>query len=198
MKKQILIVHGGNAFNSYNDFIENLKTKDISLEKFNQLDWKNNLNVDLGNEFDVIFPKMPNPQNAKYSEWKIWFERIIELLNEEIILIGHSLGGIFLAKYLSENSFSKKIKGLILVSPPYNTPTVHPLADFVLTKSVTNLVDKTQKIILFHSKDDKVVPFSNTKEYVKQIPTLKFIPLEGRGHIIDESFPEIVEEIKNL
>ena len=48
--------------------------------------------------------------NARYEEWKIWFERMIPFLNDNVILVGHSLGGIFFVKYLSENLLPIKSK----------------------------------------------------------------------------------------
>ncbi len=62
---------------------------------------------------------MPNKTNAQFEEWKIWFEKFIPFLNDGVILVGHSLGGVFLAKYLSENKFPKKIGGVFLVSAVY-------------------------------------------------------------------------------
>jgi predicted alpha/beta hydrolase family esterase len=64
---------------------------------------------------------MPDTQNSYYPAWKIWFEKYFQYLGEnKLIVIGHSLGGIFLAKYLSENKFPRCIDSLHLVSPVYN------------------------------------------------------------------------------
>lgn len=47
---------------------------------------------------------MPNKQNAHYRDWKLVFEGILAQLNpqDEITLVGGSLGGCFLLKYFSE------------------------------------------------------------------------------------------------
>jgi predicted alpha/beta-fold hydrolase len=47
---------------------------------------------------------MPNKLNARYHEWKIFFEGILSKLDreDEITLVGGSLGGCFLLKYFSE------------------------------------------------------------------------------------------------
>ncbi len=104
MKEQILIINGGNTFPSYGDYISHLKTKELNLERLKPIkDWKDSFQEDLGENYEVFIPKMPNITNARFEEWKIWFEKIINKLNENSILIGHSLGGIFLAKYFEEN-----------------------------------------------------------------------------------------------
>ena len=33
MKKQILVIHGGNAFEKYDEYISYLKSKEITIEK---------------------------------------------------------------------------------------------------------------------------------------------------------------------
>jgi len=138
MTQQILVIHGGTSFDVYEDYIAYLKNKEISLEKIrSSKDWKDSLSPQLGQNFDVFTPKMPNGMNARYLEWRLWLEKIIPLLDNNIILIGHSLGGIFLAKYLSENLFSKTIKATILVAAPFdNANSEESLVDFALPKSL--------------------------------------------------------------
>ena len=96
------------TFKSQKDYVRFLETREISLEK--RIRWHGGyLDKELGRKFEIIRPQMPLAENAKYSDWKIYFERHIPYLKNNIILIGSSLGGIFLAKYLSENKFPKKI-----------------------------------------------------------------------------------------
>src|SRR5680860_1379722 len=120
MKQQVLIIHGGTTFSSCKEYINSMKAIVLELEKLKyRLDWKDSITADLGDDYEVLVPRMPNGNNAQYIEWSIWLEHIIPLLKNEAILVGHSLGGIFLAKYLSENVIPKKIKAVILISAPY-------------------------------------------------------------------------------
>lgn len=198
MKQQVVVIHGGNAFETYDEYLKNLSTIEISRDGLRSLGWKGNIEKDLGQGFEVLTPKMPNAQNARYLEWKIWFEKIILLLDKNIILVGHSLGGIFLVKYLSENNYPKKIKAALLVAAPYNTPTRHPLVDFNITSSLDNFTRQAGMIILYHSKDDLIVPFDNFEYYHKELPNSNLRIFEDRGHFNGEHFPEIVDDIKNL
>lgn len=198
MKQQVLVIHGGNAFDSYDEYLNDLKARELDPKKLKTYGWKINLQNELGDSFDVLLPKMPNDQNAKYVEWKIWFEKFFPYLENNIILVGHSLGGIFLSKYLSENDFPKKIKALILIAPPYNTPKIHPLADFLITHPLNKINGHVNKIILFQSKDDKIVPLANANHYKKELPNLDLKIFEDRGHFSDDAFPEIIKLIKNI
>lgn len=103
-----------------------------------------------------------------------------------------------MAKYLSENEYPKKIKAVFLVAPPYNTKDIHPLVDFILSTSLNKFSKQAKEIFIYHSKDDQVVPFSNCLDYQKDLPEAYIKVFEDRQHFNQESFPEIVEDIKSL
>ena len=163
--------------------------------------WKDNLQESLGNNYEVFLPLMPCGWNAKYIEWKIWFDKFIPFLEDGLILIGHSQGGIFLAKYLAENNFPKKIKAVFLVAPPFDDKdrgAEFSLADFVLPESLEKIGNQVEKIFLYHSKDDPVVPFSDQEKYAAKLPNSEKVIFEDKGHFVLKDFPEIVEKIKGL
>lgn len=199
MKKQIVVIHGGETFDSYKEYISFLKKKELNFEKAISKRWKDNLGKDLGKGFEVVMPLMPSASNAKYLEWKIWFEKLIPFLEKEVVLLGHSLGGIFLAKYLSENKFPKKIRGTFLVAPAYDKEGIgESLADFKLKKDLKGLSEQSEKLFLFHSDDDEVVPKANFEKYKKVLSGAIFKEFKNKGHFIQKNFPEIVREIKKL
>lgn len=195
MKKQVIVIHGGDSFDSYEKFIDSLKNWEVSLKSFlPRYDWKMSMQEKLGEDFQVLTPRMPNKQNAKYAEWKIWFERMLPFIQDEAILVGHSQGGLFLVKYLSENKFPKIIAKICLIAPPHSeTPEI---GDFVLGGSPVGISDQCKNIHLFQSKDDPVVPFTEAERYQKDFPTAQLHIFEDRGHFLDEKFPELIEEIK--
>ncbi len=196
MKRQVLVIHGGTAFDTYDEYISYLKNSTVTLESLNSKGWKRSLATVLGEEYLVLTPQMPNAFNARYVEWKIWFEKIVDVLDESVILVGHSLGGIFLTKYLSENIFPKKIIATMLVAAPYNTKTKHPPVDFVIDENLLKFKEQGGPIHIFHSKDDQIVPYSNFEDYQNALPDAGVHVFEDRGHFLGETFPELVEEIK--
>ena len=139
---------------------------------------------------------MPCQDNAKYAEWKIWFERLFPFVEDGTILLGGSLGGIFLAKYLSENKFPKKIKALFLVAAPHSD--MEGSISFDLKKPLQNVKEQCDNIHLYQSQDDPEVNFAEVEKYQKELPGAKLHIFEDRGHFLQEHFPEIVAEIKKL
>lgn len=198
-KKHVVVIHGGRTFLSYRQYIHSLKTRKVSKDTFQAHgDWRNSLGKKLGRNFEVFASRMPNGNNAVYEEWKIWFERINPFIHKDVILIGHSLGGIFLAKYLSENRYVKKIKALILIAAPFSECTDEPLGEFMLPVSLKKLSGQVKNIYIMHSKDDPIVPFSETAKYKKALPQPVIVSFNHKQHFNQETFPEIVILVKNI
>ncbi|KKU94028.1 MAG: hypothetical protein UY26_C0003G0178 [Candidatus Jorgensenbacteria bacterium GW2011_GWA1_48_13] len=199
MKKQVLMIHGGTTFDSYKDYLSFLKKLKVDLDRYRGEKWANSLGIKLGRGFDVLLLKMPNPMNARYEEWKILFGKIARALRNKVILIGHSLGAIFLAKYLSENRFPKKVRATFLISGPYDDKSLdESLGGFTLPESLKKLRKQGGRIFLYHSKDDKVVPFAHLGKYKKALPGAVVRVFKKRGHFLQSDFPELVKDIKNL
>lgn len=198
MKKSVVVMHGGTTFDTYEEYWKYLESCELTLEKINRRDWKDDLIKNLP-DFEVIYPKMPNSKNARYDEWKLWFEKLFHLLTDGVVLVGHSLGGIFLAKYLSENNFPKRISQLHLVAAPYDTEVIKDsLADFALNGTVEKVSKNADRIFLYQSKDDTAVAYEDVLKYKRDLPEAELVEFENRGHFTQEEFPELVKNINNI
>lgn len=200
-KQQVFYIHGGTAFSRYEDFLQHLKTKEIrnlpGTETVKK--WPGSLADDLGERFEVFTPAMPNSQNAKYEEWKIWFERHFDYLHDDVILVGWSQGGYFLAKYLIENSVPFSIKALFLVAAPFEPGDFggEDGGDFAFaTDRVGELQKKAERILIFHSQDDFLVPHQHAQKYQAALPEAQLITFEDKNHFLIEEFPELLEKIR--
>ncbi len=195
-RKQILIIHGGTVFDSYNDYLNYLRQYKIeSLADLHFQDWKSELEESLADKFEIIRPSMPCKRNAKYLEWVIWLEKFFPFLSDNIILIGHSLGGTFWLKYLTENDFPVKISQLHLVAAAI-TETNEPLGDFALPDDLGGVVRQVKDIFLYYSKDDLVVPFSDLEIVVSKLPQAKQVVFDNRGHFRMTAFEELKDNIR--
>jgi uncharacterized protein len=204
--KQVIVIHGGDFFDSRADFVASLKKSRVSKEDFlprHEKRWRYTLSSDLGDSFEVLLPEMPNKYDAKYDEWKIWFEKILPFVGPGAVFVGHSLGGIFLARYLSEEKLPKKAKALILLSAPFFKPSKKKKksenAGFIIKKDLKKIEESCESVFVFHSSDDQMVPFKHSKVYKKNLPKSHLIELHGLGHLYkQERFPELVETIRSL
>lgn len=199
-KKQIFYIHGGSSYSEYEAFLKDLREEPVrdlpgSLP-FQK--WSDSLKEQLS-EYDVFKPSMPNSKNAKYEEWKIWFERYIPHLRDGLILVGWSQGGYFLTKYLIENPAPVAIEALFLVAAPFEADDFggEDGGDFSFdTSKVGELAAKVNKIYLFHSKDDFVVPYEHVLKYQTALPEAELVPFEDKNHFLIPEFPELLQKIK--
>ncbi len=198
MKPQIFVIHGGHATNSYEEYLAYLKTKEVTLDRLVSKDWKSFLPIKLGDAFDVYNPRMPNSMNARYLEWKIYFEKLVPFMLPEVILIGHSLGGIFLAKYLSEETLPVKVRATFLVAAPFIRPELAKLADFDLPLSLQKFAEQGGRIFIYHSKDDQVVPVVCGEMFHRELSGSQLFLFEDRGHFTMEEFAELENDIRGL
>lgn len=199
MTKQILVIHGGESFKSKEDYLAYLKNREIDLDRYRKTGWKDNLRETLGSGYDLLLLRMPNPTDAKYAEWKITFDKIAPLLDGEVVLVGHSLGGVFLMKYLSENKFPKKIKAIFSVAAPfYGEHEDYSLGEFAPGEDLSRVAEQAEKIFLIHSRDDEVVPFSDFEAYRKALPGAQVVLFEDRNHFSQEEFPELASLLSKV
>lgn len=192
---QVVIIHGGEYAVPYDAYVELLRTKEVSLDRLRpRTDWKATLTSELGPMFDILTPRMPLASNAPYDLWELWFSRCAELFDDAVVLVGHSLGGIFLAKYLATHTVPFKVSSLHLVAAPCRTDEEIPDA-WRLPQDLSCIEKQTDTIHIYHSTDDPIVHPDNAQEYKKSLPSAVLHTFSDRGHFLTDSFPELIDNI---
>ncbi len=153
-------------------------------------DWQAGLPFALGEDFKVISPQMPSPKDPSYEEWKILLDKNLAKVRGEVIFVGHSLGGSFLLKYLSEEAISHKILGLFLVAVPFNTiKGFEAPGNFSTFWTLPN-------VFLYHSTDDVEVPYAHSLMYQERLRA-RLKTYTNCGHYFKRSeFQDIASDIK--
>ena len=148
-KLQLFLIHGGMTFKNRANYLDYLKNREVSIDK--KIKWYDDyLDKKLGQRFHIIRPSMPLKDNARYEDWKLCFESYFPKLKPNIILVGSSLGGIFLAKYLSENKFPKKLLAVYLLAPPFDGDLAEE--DLVGGFKLPSDLSKLNSLISFNSR----------------------------------------------
>jgi predicted alpha/beta hydrolase family esterase len=123
------------------------------------------------------------------------FKLTFAKITEPVILVGHSLGGSTLLKYLSEEKPDVSVLGLFLISTPYWKSN---MKEFQLKENFQTALKDIPKIFLYHSKEDTEVPISNLEFYEHVFKTAVVHKLNGNEHIFSKGLPELVADIKTL
>ena len=182
MKKQILFVHSGGLQGPHegsNDLVKYLVSE-------------------LGNDYELRYPKMPNPENPSYFEWKEFVTIEMESMEGPIIMIGHSLGGSVLVKCLSEEICTKEIIGLFLVAAPFFGTKDWRVQDYALDKNFSRSLPPIPKIFLYHSLNDEVVPFAHLNHYADKLPGAIIRTFGSSLHLFHQGIPILIQDIKKL
>lgn len=203
--QQVVYVGGGDSFSDHESFLEYLKTVELRDPKGEGSDkWPKSLREKLGQGYELFQLAMPNSENAKYEEWKIWFERHFSFLHDGVIFVGWSLGGMFLLKYFLEAKTPFKTKSLQIVSSPAGDYKIEaePGNDcktfqFAL-HDLSQIVKKVGSITIYHSEDDFVVPYDHALKLIEALPEAELVSFKDRNHFLQAEFPELVNKIKEL
>ncbi len=151
----------------------------------------------LGPAYDVRYPKMPEEDSATYADWKALIERALATLDNQIILVGHSVGASVLLKYLSEEHLDKPIIALFLLATPYwSADEFWTWDEARLPENVAARLSSIPQISLCHSRDDKVVPFAHLALYAAKLPQATIREFDGRGHQFGNDLTDVAEDIR--
>lgn len=153
------------------------------------------LQKELSHDYNVQFPKMPNPDEPDYEAWRKKTEEELSKVEDGVILVGHSLGGSVLLKQLSEHPFNKQIAGLFLVATPF---WGKDMEEYMLADDFASKLPEIPIIMLYHSRHDEWVPFSHLRTYAKKLPKAYVRELYGDEHEFRDGIEELVQDIKSL
>ncbi len=148
--------------------------------------------------FHVLNPLMPEAWHPNYEKWKAVMDTLP--IDENSVLVGHSCGGAFLVRWLSENK--KHIRKLILVAAAKTiaddaSEEKKLFFDFSVDPLLKNRIQETVVLI---GTQDKERHRQNAILYAEALNG-RLVQLSNRGHfssadmVKTNAFPELLEEI---
>jgi uncharacterized protein len=151
----------------------------------------------LGSAYTVHYPNLPDDSSPDFGRIKQIGEEI-SLIKGEVILVGHSLGASMLLKYLSENEVTKKITGIFLISTPFWSGPEEWKQGLKLHDDFPAKLPKNIPVFLYHSRDDKEVPFEHLSIYARKLVQATVREVESGGHQFNNDLSIVAKDIKAL
>lgn len=159
------------------------------------------------NGHEVIMPQFPTQTDITIDSYFAVFDQYKTGLNDNTIIIAHSIGNIMSLKYLCENNIA--IRGYVSLAG-FGEPFINEgrddlnnvIAPLRLTdEELAKLPELIGKAYSIYSDDDHIVPFDILKKYPTIIGAEDcFIP--GIGHMGKKSgleeLPEVVDIVNNI
>jgi predicted alpha/beta hydrolase family esterase len=183
--KNAIIIHG------YNNKAEYLDSTRPSPSNDHWIPWLQKQLILKGIETQT--PEMPGFHEPNYEKWKEMLERFE--LNEDTILIGHSCGGGFLVRWLSENK--QKVGKVVLVAP-WLDPEKNIDPEFFNFEIDSDIASRTSQLYILYSTDDDPQIIQSINILKKKLSGATFKEFTNKGHFVlsslkSEKFPELLE-----
>jgi len=152
--------------------------------------------------YTVTVPQFPSPPvvAAKIDEWFEVLKEHEDEINEDTLLIGHSLGGVFNLRVLEK--LKQPVHTAAFVGAPIG---VRPILNYDRDVAFSGfdfdwdtIKKNAQNFIVFQSDDDPYVGLGNGQELAKHLGVeLSFVP--NAGHFNTKAgytkFPQLLEEL---
>jgi predicted alpha/beta hydrolase family esterase len=157
----------------------------------------NSLQSALGNEYDVHCPQMPNEADAPYPAWKAEIESQLASLGGPVALVGHSVGGSVLLKWLCDSRATRNVAGMFAVAAPFwGADEYWRWDEATLPRDAAAKLAGNWALFFYHSRDDETVPFGHLALYAAALPRATIRALDGRGHQLNNDLTEVAADIR--
>jgi predicted alpha/beta hydrolase family esterase len=148
----------------------------------------------LKRDIAAVTPEMPR---AYAPDWDTWVREIERYdITPETILVGHSCGGGFWVRYLSERPHLRV--GKVVLIAPWIDPDGDNTKGFFDFTIDPDLASRTQGLIIFHSDNDMGNVHKSVAILREQVKDVQYQEFHKYGHFTarqlrTQGFPELLE-----
>jgi hypothetical protein len=183
MLHQVLFIQGGGGEGTHDEWDNKLVES---------------LRRELGPDYEVRYPRMPNEAEPKYARWKAALENELAKLRAGAILVGHSIGATILINALGEGPSGPALRGVFLIAAPFVGKDGWPSEDIEPMSGLGSRLPRELPIYLYHGSEDDTAPFEHVSLYARAIPQAVVRRLSGRNHQLNDDLSEVAADILRL
>lgn len=161
----------------------------------------------LGAGYAMHYPQMPDEEQPTYVAWRDRIAQELATMEGVVFLVGHSLGGSVLLKYLAEAGMDRvlvptpapiTIAGLFLLAVPFWGTPDWEVDEYALPEGFAGRLPPGLPVFLYHCRDDTVVPFTHVALYAQHMPHATIRAIDQGGHQLDNDFAAVARDISAL
>lgn len=152
----------------------------------------------LGEGYEVHYPRMPASFEATFDDWLAPIENGLARLEEPAYLVGHSVGGSVLLKYLCTARRAKVAALHVMAAPFWGADDFWSWDEASLPSDAASRLAYVPQVFLYHARDDEVVPFAHLRLYQELFPAAQVRELGARGHQFGNDLAEVAQDIESL
>lgn len=131
---------------------------------------------------------MPDPDTPIQESWVEEIARHVDReIDDEIFLVGHSLGAAAILRFLEQRTDRRKIAGIVLVAGP-SGPTANENTRnfFTAPFDFDGIRDMFGACTVIHGDSDTAVPLAHAEELSRGLAA-PLVVVEGAGHFNNSS-----------
>lgn len=183
MPHQVLFIQGGGAEGTHDEWDNKLVE---------------HLGRELGPDYEIRYPQMPNEADPKYARWKVALKKEFSRLDDGSILVGHSIGGTILINTFVEESPDLASSGIFLLAAPFVGEGGWPSEDIKPMSDLGKRLPAQTRVYAYHGSEDEMVPYEHVGLYARAIPQAVVRRLTGRDHQLNNDMSEVATDIRRL
>jgi pimeloyl-ACP methyl ester carboxylesterase len=153
------------------------------------------LRRELGDGYEVRYPRMPAEDDPNYARWSAAIRRELASLDDDAVLVGHSLGGAILVSTLAEHPPERRPGAIVLIAAPFVGPGGWPAEEFALPADLGPKLAPGVPVHVFHGLQDQTAPPSHADLYARAIPQAQVHLLPARDHQLGNDLSEVARAV---
>jgi predicted alpha/beta hydrolase family esterase len=155
------------------------------------------LTRELGDRYEVRYPRMPDEADPSFDRWSTAIRREIADLDDDSVLVGHSVGAAILINALVAQPSGPRLRAIVLIAAPFVGEGGWRSAEFELPPDLGARLPEDVVVLVFHGLQDETAPPSHADLYANVIPQAQVHRLSGRDHQLNNDLSEVAREIVN-
>ena len=155
------------------------------------------LRSELGPDYEIHYPVMPNEADPNYAAWKQVLERELAAIEHGSIVVGHSVGGTILINVLAERTPQSTLGAVCLIAAPFIGAGGWKSEDIEPRSDLAARLPSDVPIFLYHGRNDETVPFAHVELYAWAIPRAHVRGLANRDHQLNNNLSELASDIRS-
>lgn len=149
-------------------------------------------------EWTLLAPLMPAPDSPEAEPWIQACQAEINAVNDNFVLVGHSLGGSIILQTLARFGIPGRLQGVVTLAAPFWAAGGWNVAEFTLPEDASEKLKTLSRLIIMQGDKDEVVASDHPERYSQVLPQAEIRLLKGVDHEAANAAPEVVKAIKTI